>query len=211
MSADGDKQARIIKLIGAKDFERCQKILKKIKRDKKWDDVSEDGGKFIGNWVHNATHKHVHRPANYMCLKKKHGKKLEKLRKIDKEIAFGYLLLKVIYVGKDARQKKTGKMRRAKRHYSAKPPTSFERYVQRFKGRKYFAWIYAIPPEHAALYAVLESLLISTIGFFDREKLMNDHAGETLRDIIQANLRLDKRFEMLAYLMDCFHAADIYY
>lgn len=131
------------------------------------------------------------------------GEKLKKLRPLSKSIAIGFMVLKLIYVGKDVNG---GKRARAKEHYSI-ISGPFDTYVQS-SGKKFY-WIYFIPKEWTELYATFETIMLSCFKQLDRPSLLNDLAGENLANMIKNDLQLGKRMSIFSFLLEVASAAPI--
>lgn len=172
------------------------------------------GGEQVAEWyVHNKPKKRAN-PANYLAMTAEDARKLVEIKKIDKHIAIGFLLLKYVYAGIDAQNSRNGKssMPRVYTH-AHQNETKFENFIaaEKTAGRE-VAYVYFTMKiyQKRVFYQGFETSFINTTKHFDREPLMNTQNGEILCEIVERELDDYYRFEVLAFLLNNAIDGDIY-
>lgn len=123
-------------------------------------------------------------------------------------MSIGFLVLKLIYIGKDSQNAKFRLMPRIPSHYKCSEPSPFEIFI---RANRPNGWIYFIPADKTDLFEAFESLMILCMKSFDRDPLMNDKGGKEIRSLISKNLKLSQKMDVFAYLLDLAHDAKIHF
>lgn len=131
---------------------------------------------------------------------------MERLRVMNKEIAIGYMVLKTIYVEKDAQGSNgiKGRIGQHKKNGTKKTESRFDKYIQAY------GWLYFVPSKYADLHGAFETMML--LCFADLHvALMNHDKEENLANLIESNLNLANKMSVFAMLLELAHNARVHY
>lgn len=128
------------------------------------------------------------------------------------EIAVGYFVYVVLYVGADAHggNKKylEGCTQLRMNGHHADTQSDFDKYLKAERMNKTWEWAYFQVDGKINLYKQFERLLIDICKILPKPKLLNSLRGESIAEELNNHPHLEYSFEMAAYLILCAKNSD---